>query len=88
MNIHRQLRALALCTFACLGIAACSTTRTTFLDDGSRGYALSCKGYLNSWQACLIEAGQICGARGYRTIAGNEYDRNMIITCKDPGAAK
>ena len=87
MKIYRQWPALVLCVFVCLGVSACST-RTAFLEDGTRGYALSCKGYLNSWQACLVQAGRICESRGYRTIAGDEYDRTMIIACKEPGAAK
>ncbi len=88
MKIYPRWTSLALCAFLCLGASACSSTRTTFLDDGARGYAVTCKGYLNSWQACLIEAGHICEARGYKTVAGDEYDRSMIIACKDPAPAK
>ncbi len=88
MNTFRQWRSLALCAFLCLGMTACSSTRTTYLEDGGRGYSLSCKGYLNSWQNCLIKAGRICESRGYRTITSDEYDRTMLVTCKDPGAAK
>jgi hypothetical protein len=79
---------MALCALVCLGAAACSSTPTTFLEDGTRGYAVTCKGYLNSWQACLVKAGQICQSRGYRTIAGEEYDRSMLIACKDTAALK
>lgn len=88
MNRSRQLTSLALCAFLGLGATACSSTRTTYLEDGGRGYSLSCKGYLNSWQNCLIKAGRMCKSRGYRTIASDEYDRTMLVTCKEPGAAK
>jgi hypothetical protein len=79
---------MALCALVCLGTAACSSTPTTFLEDGTRGYAVTCKGYLNSWQACLVKAGRICQSRGYRTIAGEEYDRSMIIACNDSAAPR
>lgn len=88
MNTPRQWISLVLCTFLCLGAAACSSTRTTYLEDGGRGYSLSCKGYLNSWQNCLIKAGRICESRGYRTIASDEYDRTMLVTCKERESAK
>lgn len=70
---------------ACLSAASCGSTRTTFLDDGARGYSISCRGFFNSWDACLIKAGKICETRGYRTIRSEEYDRKLLIACKDPG---
>jgi hypothetical protein len=88
MNIFRRLPSMALCALGCLGAAACSSTPTTYLEDGTRGYAVTCKGYLNSWQNCLIEAGRICQSRGYRAIAGEEYDRSMIIACRDGATPK
>lgn len=72
-----------LCVLACLAAAACGSIRTTFLEDGSRGYSISCKGYLTSWNSCLIKAGKICEARGYRTIRSEEYDRELLIACKE-----
>jgi hypothetical protein len=83
MNIHRYWLSLAVCGLVCLGTSACSSTPTTYLEDGTRGYAVTCKGYLNSWEACLVKAGRICQSRGYRTVSGEEYDRSMIIACKD-----
>lgn len=88
MKTRRHLAPLALCAFICCGLAACSATRTTYLADGGRGYAVGCKGYLNNWQACLVKAGAICKSRGYRTIAADEYDRTMIIACNETTAAK
>lgn len=87
MKNRQRWISLVLCALPCLGATACSSTRTTFLEDGTRGYAVSCKGYLNSWQACLIKAGDLCESRGYRTVAGDEYDRSMIIACRNPAAA-
>jgi hypothetical protein len=77
----------ALCVLACLGAVSCSSTRTTYLEDGSRGYSISCKGYLNNWDSCLIKAGKLCESRGYKTIRSEEYDRIMLIACKTPTAA-
>ena len=68
----------------CLAAGACSTQRTTYLPDGRKAYAISCRGYLNSWQTCLVGAGRVCGARGYDIIRGEEYDRELLFACKAP----
>lgn len=68
---------------AALAASSCVTSRhTTFLPDGRMAYALSCKGFLDSWQSCLIKAGRICGTRGYQEIRSEEYDRELLIACK------
>lgn len=68
----------------CLAASACSTQRTTYLPDGRKAYAVSCRGLLNSWQSCLVKAGRACGTRGYDTIRGEEYDRELLFACKAP----
>ena len=77
-----------LCVLACLGAVSCGSTRKMFLEDGTRGYSITCKGYLNNWESCLIKAGKLCESRGYRTIRSEEYDRTLLIACKEPMAAK
>jgi len=62
-------------------IASCVGQRRTYLPDGRVAYAVSCRGFLNSWQSCLIKAGRICGVRGYQAIRSEEYDREMLIAC-------
>jgi hypothetical protein len=71
----------------CVALASCAGQRTTYLADGSRGYSISCRGFLNSWDNCLVKAGRICGARGYETIEGDRYDRTMLIGCRGPATA-
>ena len=87
MRITWQWLPRIFCVLACLGAASCGSTRSMYLDDGARGYAISCKGYLNSWDSCLIKAGKLCEARGYRTIRSEIYDRQLLIACKDSAAA-
>jgi hypothetical protein len=67
-------------------LSACGSLRTTYLANGDKGYAISCRGLLNTWDSCLVKAGRICGSRGYDTIEGDKYDRTMIIGCKAPAA--
>lgn len=67
---------------ALLAATSCVSQRTTYLPDGEMAYAISCRGFLDSWQSCLIKAGRICGMRGYRAIRSEEYDRELIIACK------
>ena len=72
---------------ACVALASCASLKTTYLADGNRGYAISCRGFLNSWESCLVKAGRICGARGYEMIEGSRFDRTMIIGCHGPATA-
>lgn len=67
---------------ASLAAASCVSHRATFLPDGQMAYAISCKGFLDSWQSCLVKAGRICGTRGYEAIRSEEYDREMLIACR------
>jgi len=73
---------------ASMALVACTAgLRKTYLADGSRGYAISCRGFLNSWDSCLVKAGRICGPSGYETIEGDKYDRSMVIGCKARAAS-
>ncbi len=74
------------CASVALAVISCSVMRTTYTEDGRRGYALSCKGFFNSWDTCLVKAGRICGPLGYDTLRSDEYDRQLLITCKSPQA--
>jgi hypothetical protein len=76
-----------ICVLASVALASCGSLRTTYLADGTRGYAISCRGFLNSWDSCLVKAGRICGSRGYDTIEGDKYDRSLLIGCKAPATA-
>lgn len=87
MHKNRRWISRAACIAASLILVACSGLRTTYLEDGSRGYLVSCKGYLNSWESCLIKAGKICGTRGYNPIRSEPYDRTILFSCKDAVAA-
>src|SRR5579859_5907238 len=77
-----------ICVLATVALASCSAgLRRTYLADGSPGYAISCRGFLNTWDSCLVKAGRLCGSRGYETIEGDRYDRNLVIGCKSAAAA-
>jgi hypothetical protein len=66
-----------------MALASCTAgLRNTYLADGTRGYAISCRGFLNSWDSCLVKAGRICGSRGYEAIEEDKYDRTLVIGCK------
>ena len=74
----------ALCALAGLAVAACGGLHKTYLPDGNRGYSISCRGFLNTWDSCLVKAGRVCGARGYDTLRSSEFDRALLIACKAP----
>lgn len=84
MRLFWTWAARALCVLACVWLASCASLRTTYLANGNRGYSISCRGFLNTWDSCLVKAGRICGARGYDTVEGDRYDRTLLIGCKTP----
>jgi hypothetical protein len=77
--------AVVLTALAC---AACHSQHATYAPDGRRGYVITCGGFLNSYANCLVKAGRACGSNGYDTLKGNEDDREMLIACKIPQAAR
>jgi hypothetical protein len=87
MRIMWRWVAQVLCAAMAVTLMACSGPRTVYQPDGSKGYAITCKGVLNSWSSCLEKAGKLCGTRGYNTLRSEEYDREMMISCKSATAA-
>ena len=75
------------CALTLIALASCASLHTTYLANGNRGYSISCRGFLNTWESCLVKAGRICGSRGYDTIEGDRYDRTMLIGCKGPAVS-
>jgi hypothetical protein len=83
MQKVRSWAAAVICALASVTVVSCAnTSRPTYLPDGSRGYAVACRGILNTWDSCLVKAGRICGARGYNTINEDQYDRTLLFGCK------
>jgi hypothetical protein len=82
----RQNLALVVCGLASLGLAGCGSMRTIYLDDGRAGYLITCKGLLNSWENCLLAAGNMCRTNGYDAIRTEEYDRTLLVACKTAGS--
>jgi hypothetical protein len=74
-----------LCALMSLTLVSCGSLRTTYLANGTKGYAISCRGFLNTWDSCLVKAGRICATQGYDTIESDKYGRTLLIGCKVPG---
>lgn len=63
------MRGRVALVFATAGfLAGCVSQSETYLPDGSRGYAISCHGAMQSMSACLERAGQLCRSQGYRVF--------------------
>ncbi len=86
MKTVRSWAAAVICALTSITLVACTSARTTYLADGTRGYAVTCKGLLNSWDSCLVKAGRICGSRGYNAINEDQYDRTLFFGCKASAA--
>ena len=86
MRFRRDWAACVVGALAVAAVCGCAGERPTYLENGARGYLVTCGGVLNSWETCLVKAGRICKARGYETIRAVEYDRTLLIACKTPPA--
>jgi hypothetical protein len=82
MQTVRTWAAAVICALTSIIVASCASERTTYLASGARGYSVSCRGFLNSWDSCLVKAGRICGTRGYEVINEDQYDRTLMFGCK------
>ena len=72
----------ALLAVLALLVAGCTSSRETFLSDGSKGYAITCD---NSMNGCLQRAGELCGAKGYEATnreAGVTLTGALLVKCK------
>lgn len=54
---------------AALVLGGCATSKTVYLPDGSKGYAVNCDGAALSWNLCYEKAGQLCKDEGYTILA-------------------
>jgi hypothetical protein len=87
MKMVRSWAVAVICVLTSSTLVSCASERTTYLADGSRGYAVHCRGFLNTWDSCLVQAGRICGTRGYNAITEDQYDRTLLFGCKAGAAA-
>ena len=74
-----------------LVLLGCSSVKPTFLADGQKGYVVSCHGPLKSWSTCMQTAGKVCRSRGYTIHSGDEFAREMVVSCAashDAGTAE
>jgi hypothetical protein len=52
-----------------LALSACATSKQTYMPDGRSGYTIDCSGQALSWGGCFQKAGELCGSKGYDTLA-------------------
>ena len=71
----------ALIAVAAVMLAGCTSVRSTYLSDGSRGYVVGCRHFFSRWSSCVMTAGKICGSRGYTIRYGDEFDRELVVAC-------
>ena len=83
MRMKRWVIAVGV-SFLAVTLVACSGTRRVYLDNGNPAYLITCGGYFNTWESCLVKAGKLCRTRGYDTVRSVEYDRTLLISCKTP----
>lgn len=60
-------------------LAACATSKSTFLPDGRKGHSINCSGAALGWDLCYQKAGELCGSNGYDILA-KEGEQGSTIT--------
>jgi hypothetical protein len=72
----------AICVVLVTLNTGCAHPVATFLPDGQKGYAISCRGFTRDWKGCLVTAGHLCGSNGYEVAYSDEFQRELIVSCK------
>ena len=63
---------IAFCSALCL-LAACATpSEQVDLNDGGKGYRITCGGAWSSVSDCYEKAGKLCGNKGYNVVREND----------------
>lgn len=68
----------ALSVIVLAALAACATSRPTYLPDGRLGHSVTCSGAALSWANCETKAGDLCKANGY-DVASATQDGAPIV---------
>lgn len=55
-------------------LTSCATVSKTYTANGEEAYTLNCSGTARGWDKCLKAAGDLCGAKGYRTLDRTSED--------------
>ncbi len=72
----------AVATFTLLAVG-CADSEPTFTSSGQKGHSIDCSGDISTWGECYEEAGELCGARGYRVLEKMGDKESSIYAGKD-----
>ena len=66
-----------------LAIAGGASPKATYSERGQKAYLVTCRGPFKSWSSCFVKAGRLCKESGFEMAHGDEFDRKMIVSCKE-----
>ena len=64
-------------------VSGCASSEPTYTASGQKGHSIDCSGELGTWGECYEEAGELCGARGYRVLEKMTDKGSSVIANKD-----
>jgi len=62
------IKNITLVTATIFLIVGCADSEPVFTSSGKKGHSIDCSGGISTWGECYEEAGELCGARGYRVL--------------------
>jgi len=62
------IKKIALATATIFLVSGCADSEPVFTSSGKKGHSIDCSGGISTWGECYEEAGELCGARGYRVL--------------------
>ena len=60
-----------------LFVGGCASVKETYLQDGSKAYALNCSGLARGWDKCYSSAGELCGTKGYNIM--EKFSEGVVV---------
>ena len=76
-------KTISITAILALLATGCATSEPTYTSNGKKGHSIDCSGDLGTWGECYEEAGEICGARGYRVLEKMTDKESNIFAGKD-----
>jgi len=77
------MKKISIATVLALLVVGCADSEPTFTASGQKGNSIDCSGEFSTWGECYEEAGELCGARGYKVLEKMTDKGSSVYAGKD-----
>jgi len=78
-----NIKKISIATVLALLVVGCADSEPTFTSSGQKGNSIDCSGEFGTWGECYEEAGELCGARGYKVLEKMTDKGSSVYAGKD-----